>query len=307
MWLLGLFALLFGGLAVFGTVLNKKEKAAEQDSSQKDPTEEKSEEKRQKRFRFVNKKELNGKKIKYLKPNESKDGHKGKESAEISPTDFGNDLLNQVIERTKHTRTETPKRDPVKKSPTLKDADSLIGENGLLYSYCMENASRLYAHRIKSLGSSIKYIRDHPEVVPKLVEKINSLEPSQYEDALKVTLEDIKENPKNESSKVVRDTLLAVMYTTGFDKERDAFLKRERAFGDSNTDFVEGIKDDRLRANFQKLVTTSKGKTEELSERAQGVDIDRVIVSSSGKPKEIKKLTSIMKKNIKIEQTRKAA
>ena len=105
-----------------------------------------------------------------------------KESAEISPTDFGNDLLSLASESLKNTRnrTETHKREPIKKSSVLKDSDSLIGENGLLYSYCMENASRLYAHRIKSLGSSIKYIRDHPEVVPKLVEKINSLEPTDY-------------------------------------------------------------------------------------------------------------------------------
>lgn len=306
MWLLGLFALLFGGLAVFGTVLNKKSKA-EQDAHQKEQTEEKAEGKTQKKYKILNKKKLSGKKFRYRRATENAADKKDKESAEIAPSDFGNDMINQIKASRQNIKPETPKRNPVTKSSVLKDSDSLIGENGLLYTYCMENASRLYAHRIKSLGSSIKYIREHPEVVPKLVEKINSLEPTQYEDALKVTLEEIKENPKNESSKVVRDTLLAVMYTTGVDRERDTFLKRERAFGDSNTDFVEGIKDDRLKANFQNLVTTSKGQTKELSERAQGVDVDRVIVSSCGKPREIKKLASVIKKSNKIEQTRKAA
>ena len=313
MWLLGLFALFFGGLAIFGTVLNKKAEKEAEKSHDGDAGEKVNEEKKENKKKMHRAKKAfpGGKKFKIMGKDEEKSRKKKEEPATAPTGDFGNDMLNAAIESFSNQRS-TPKVDaptpvPKKTDSVLKNASSLVGEDGLLYSYCMDNASKLYTHRIKSLGSSIKYIKEHPEFAEKLVNKVNALEPEHYETALTTTLEEIKAQPKNEELRVVRDTLLAVIYTTGVSTERDSFLKRERAFDETKADFVDEIKDERLRTKFQALVTTSKGKTESLSERAQEVDGERVITQSVSKPEAIKKVIALAHAGKKEDRSRKAA
>lgn len=293
-WLVGILALFFGGMTIYGGYLNKKEAA---NIGEKDTKEEKKTQFKANRVK--------NKKYGIKRRPGQKDNDVTNQETEISPNDFGNDLISQTLENMDRDRQSTQSVEAPREN-VLKDSSSLVGENGLLYSYCMENANKLYTHRIKSLGSSIKYIREHPEFAEKLVDKVNSLPMEHYETALDATIAEIKSNPKNEELRAVRDTLLAVIYTTGVSHDRDSFLKRERAF-DDKTDFVDQIKDDRLRERFQTIVTTSKGNTEELRERAQQTDVEPIIIGTLGKPEAIKNLNEVALETSREKTRRKAA
>lgn len=298
-WLIGILALFFGGMTIYGGYLSKRE------AGNLDGNDAKGEKKKDGFFsRFKARREKN-KKYKITHRPGQEENNVSSQETEIAPNDFGNDLISQVRRNIDHDN-QTTQSVEAPRDNVLKDSSSLVGEDGLLYSYCMENANKLYTHRIKSLGSSIKYIREHPEFSKKLVDKVNSLPAEHYETALDATISEIKNNPKNEELRAVRDTLLAVIYTTGVNRDRDSFLKRERAF-DDKMDFVDQIKDDRLREKFRTIVTTSKGNTEELRERAQQTDVEPIIIGTLGKSEAIKKFNEVALDASREKTRRKAA
>lgn len=201
----------------------------------------------------------------------------------------------------KTSSPETPKKSPIKKID-LKDGSSLIGDKGLLYSYCEENSKRLYIHRIKSMGQSIKYMRDNPDFAERVVSKINGLDPQNYERALDVTIAQFDKNPKSIELRAIRDTLLACVYMSGANKWRDSFLKQERVFDSQKNGFIDQIKDDLLKEHFKELAKTSSKQTESLERRANSnLELEEIIdgaIVRRDAPEALKALTAAPAKKV---------
>lgn len=179
-----------------------------------------------------------------------------------------------IADKNKDDLGETIPEDKEIKKIDLKNEYSLVGENGLLYQYCKENARLLYSHRILSIAKSIEYLKNNPEVSEKIIESVNQLDPERYEEMLDITISKLNNNPKSEKLKVLKDVLLSCVYFSGANKWRDSFLKRERVFSKKDKiSFIDRIKDDNLKKYFEDLVTTSMSSSSSISSRA-AVDIN---------------------------------
>ena len=203
------------------------------------------------------------------------------------PTVSGSETIVEPPRRTESTidNIDTHSQTQGAKKITLDGTDSLVGEKGVLYEYCMENANRLYTHRIKSIGKSIAEIKNNPELAEKIASSINGLEPEQYEEKLNEVSELIKTKSKNQELRVLRDVLEACTHMSGAREHNPFFLKGERAFNENEVGFIDAIQDEELRKKFKALVTTSEKPATSIAEKAKTTrNIGEVIDNAGAKP-----------------------
>lgn len=171
----------------------------------------------------------------------------------------------------------------------LNDVDSLIGEKGILYSYCIENSKRLGTSRINSINSSISFIRDNPEFANELIKRINNLDPINYELTLDVAIKELEINPDNMEMNAIKDVLFACTYFSGVNKEKDDFICREKAV--SGESFMDEFDDELFRAEAKVPTKTSHESTDRISPDTEvSIDIDKLIGETFGKKSAIQSL-----------------